>query len=188
VTERDLLLSQLAKKYPEDEKLWQETYDKYGKVGTLALFRQKNADRNRGELNCQFIKWILSREDEFCQEIKKYMTDENGKVMISDQKVKFTLYGMLYVILKWEGCYVRGKGKRNAPNEISYNKFCSKELFDLQGRLKSKNVRKTLANLLYSHNYLLNENNNRLHGPTKELESVFKFIHAEITKYIDKER
>lgn len=188
MTEQELLLSQLAQRYPEDKELWQGYMNKYGVKGTLTRLRQKNADRNRGELNCQFIMWIQSREEEFCQEIKKNQTDEKGKVKISDQKAKFTFYGMLYVILVWNGCYVRGKGRRNAPNEISYNKFCSKELFDLQGRLKSKNVRKTLANLLYSHNYLLNENNNRLHGPTKELESVFKFIHAEITKYIDKER
>ena len=186
MTEQEMLEVQLAAKYPEDKELWQGYMNKYGVKGTLTRLRQKNADRNRGELNCQFIMWIQSREEEFCQEIKKNQTDEKGKVKISDQKAKFTFYGMLYVILVWDGCYVRGKGRRNAPNEISYNKFCSKELFNLEGRFNSNNVRKTLVKYS-SFDYLLDEDDSHLHYPEKELKPVFNFIQDEIVKHIDEE-
>lgn len=192
MTEQELLFLQLAKIYPEDERLWQDSYDKYGMVGTLALFRRKNADRNRGELNCQFIEWILEKEEEYFKKIKGCLADSDMGLKLGNQKVKFTYYGFIYVILKWEGCYVRGKGKRNAPNEISYSKFCCKELLNLQDRLNSNNVRKTLANPVYSHNYLLdfafqkpNEGNNHLPKPMKKLEPVFKELLHDVENYIN---
>ena len=57
--------------------------------------------------------------------------------------------------LKWEGCYVKGKGKQEALNDISYQKYVGEELLNLENRLKSKNVRKTLAGVQYSYNYYL---------------------------------
>ena len=40
---------------------------------------------------------------------------------------------MVYTILKWEGCYVKGKGKLQALNEISYKKYVGEDLLNFIG-------------------------------------------------------
>lgn len=139
----------------------------------LHCLRRENADRNRGELNCQFIDWIINNEKLFIEKISDIYK-------VGNQKVKYTYYGMIYTILEWEGCYVRGRGKSEAPNKISYRDYCGKYL-KLTDRFKSNNVRKTLAEK-YSHNYYLDiarRENSEVINRTSifyKLESVFAEI------------
>ena len=186
MTELDLLSLQLAKNYPEDKALWHDSMIKYGVNGTLDLLRKYNAGRNRGELNCQFIEWIISREEFFMGKIKDCLADSNLGLKIGNQKVKFTYYGMVFTILKWEGCYVRGGNKRNVPNRISYQRFCG-DMLNLKDRLNSGNVRKTIANPMYSYNYYLDiaseaagEKGNTIPDYALSLRPVFKELSDEI--------
>ena len=176
-----MLEVQLAAKYPEDKKLWQDSLNKYGVKGTLDRLRKKNADNKIGELDCQFIEWIKEKEVDFSNEIRKHLTDSNLGLKIGNQKVKFTYYGMVFTILKWEGCYVRGGNKRNVPNRISYQRFCGDKLLNLKDRLNSGNVRKTIANPMYSYNYYLDiaseaagEKGNTIPDYALSLRPVFK--------------
>ena len=146
MTEREFVVMQLEKKSCPEKPLSQGSMENLGVKEMLQLLRRCNADRNRGELNCRFIEWILEKEFFFCEKISNIYK-------VGNQKVKFTYYGMIYTILKWEGCYVKGKGKLKALNEISYQKYVGEELLNLENRLESKNVRKTLAGVRYSLNY-----------------------------------
>lgn len=146
MTEREFVVMQLEKKSCPEKPLSQGSMENLGVKEMLQLLRRCNADRNRGELNCRFIEWILEKEKFFCEKISNIYK-------VGNQKVKFTYYGMIYTILKWEGCYVKGKGKLKALNEISYQKYVGEELLNLENRLESKNVRKTLASVRYSLNY-----------------------------------
>ena len=72
---------------------------------------------------------------------------------------------------------MRGKGKKQTPNEISYREFCG-ELLNLTDRLKSNNVRKTLATPVYSVNYpkdiIRKKNGEKFKQPYKgKLETVY---------------
>lgn len=137
---------QLEQKSCPEKPLSQGSMENLGVKEMLQQLRRYNADRNRGELNCRFIEWILEKEKFFCEQISNIYK-------VGNQKVKFTYYGMVYTILKWEGCYVKGKGKLRALNEISYQKYVGEKLLNLENRLESKNVRKTLAGVQYSYNY-----------------------------------
>jgi len=152
VTEREYVRMQVAGgKYPENQgknpqKLAADSLDNMGVTELLKLVRQYNADRNRGELNYQFIEWIKQNETRYSAKIADVFK-------IGNRAVQFTYYGMIYTILKWEGCYVKGDGKHKAPNHISYDAYCG-ELLNLTRRFDSGNVRKTLKKN-YSHNYYL---------------------------------
>lgn len=183
-----MLEVQLAAKYPEDKKLWQDSLNKYGVKGTLDRLRKKNADNKIGELDCQFIEWIKEKEVDFSNEIRKHLTDSSTGLNIGNQKVKFTYYGMIYTILTWEGCYVRGKNKQNAPNMISCQRFCS-ELLNLKDRLNSGNVRKTIVSQTYSYNYYIDiaseeagGKGNHLPDYAQSLRPVFKDLVHEIKR------
>lgn len=186
MTEQELLEVQLAAKYPEDKELWQDSLNKYGVKGTLDRLRKKNADNKIGELDCQFIGWIKEKEVDFSNEIRKHLADSSTGLNIGNQKVKFTYYGMIFTILTWEGCYVRGKNKQNAPNRISCQRFCDK-LLNLKDRLNSGNVRKTIASQTYSYNYYLDiaseeagGKDNRIPDYAQSLRPVFKDLAHEI--------
>ena len=63
VTDREFVMLQLEKKScPENEPLSQGSMENLGVKEMLQLLRRYNADRNRGELNCRFIEWILEKE------------------------------------------------------------------------------------------------------------------------------
>ncbi len=178
MTEQEVLGLQLAAKYPEDKELWQDSLNKYGVNGTLDRLRKKNADWGRGALDHRFIEWIKKRENE-------YYTEKIG-ILIKKGKLisKRTLYGMVYKILEWEGCYVRGKSGK--PNRISYQKFCSKEMFNLEDEL-SNNCRKVLAQKNYSYNYyrdleLKQGESNREPKSKYDLWLVFKELREDIIK------
>lgn len=180
MTEQELLLSQLAEKYPEEEKLWQDYLNKYGVMETLTRLRQKNADGGRGALDHRFIEWIKKRE-------KEYYTEKIGILLRKGKLIsKRTLYGMVYKILEWEGCYVRGKSGK--PNRISYQKFCSKDMFNLKDEFNnSNNCRKVLAQKNYSYNYYLDlklksGENNREPKSKYDLWLVFKELREDIIK------
>lgn len=108
------------------------------------ILRKYNAGRNRGELNCQFKEWIINNEAVYSAKIADIYK-------VGYHKVQLAYYGMVFTILKWTGCY--HLGKRGLPLIISLDRYC-KEL-NLNKRLKSNNVRKTLANPFYGHNYLI---------------------------------
>ena len=118
--------------------------------------------------------------------IKDCLADSNLGLKIGNQKVKFTYYGMVFTILKWEGCYVKGGNKRHAPNRISYQRFCG-DMLNLKDRLNSGNVRKTIANPMYSYNYYLDiaseeagEKGNTIPDYAQSLRPVFKKLSDEI--------
>ena len=177
VNERKLIKLQLEQCCPEDKSLSQGSMENLGVKELLQLLRRHNADRNRGELNYRFIEWILNNEHIYCEKISNIYK-------VGNQKVKFTYYGMVFTILKWEGCYVKGKGKQEALNDISYQKYVGEELLNLENRLKSKNVRKTLAGVQYSYNYYLIKDDSddpfRDDRIYKELKPIFTEIIAAI--------
>lgn len=186
MTEQEVLGLQLAAKYPEDKELWQDSLNKYGVNGTLDRLRKKNADNKIGELDCQFIEWIKDKEVDFINEIRKHLADSSTGLNIGNKKIKFTYYGMIFTILTWEGCYVMGKNKQNAPNRISCQKFCD-VLLNLKDRLNSGNVRKTIASQTYSYNYYLDiaseeagRKDNHLPDYAQSLRPVFKNLVHEI--------
>ena len=164
--------------HPE-QPLAQSSIDDMGVKEMLRLLRQYNADRNRGELNRRFMEWILESEEKYSKEISNIK-------MYGNIKNKFTYYGMIFTILKWEGCFVRGNGKQHAPNEITYNMFCGEKLLNLTDRLRSNNVRKTLATSFYSYNYskdlFVEEKGGKINVNSKyyKLMPVFKMIAHEI--------
>ena len=108
------------------------------------LLRKYNADRNRGELNCQFKEWIIEKEAEYTAKIANIYK-------VGNHKVQLAYYGMVYTILKWTGCYLLGK--KSSPIGISHNRYCTE--LSITDRLKSNNVRKALADCFYGHNYFL---------------------------------
>ena len=76
---------------------------------------------------------------------------------------------------------MRGGNKRNVPNRISYQRFCGDKLLNLKDRLNSGNVRKTIANPMYSYNYYLDiaseaagEKGNTIPDYALSLRPVFK--------------
>ena len=148
MTDREFTIKWFVQNHPEEKELVQSFMDK-GVKEILRLIRIFNASRNRGELNSQFIEWILEQEKIYHEQIRNV-------IKLDDQKVRFTYFSMIFTILTWEGCYIRGKGKKHAPNIISYSKFCGSLVLNLQDRLESGNVRKALAAGVYSINYLKN--------------------------------
>ena len=69
MTEREYLVVQLAKVDPEDKSLSQDSLINMGVKEMRILLRKYNADRNRGELNCQFKEWIIEKEAEYTAKI-----------------------------------------------------------------------------------------------------------------------
>lgn len=178
MTNREFLIEWFSLNHPEESELVQSFMDK-GVNEILCLIRKYNFGRNHGELDCRFIKWILDHEKVYHEEIRNILK-------IGDTKVQFTYFGMIFTILKWEGCYVRGKGKKQTPNEISYREFCG-ELLNLTDRLKSNNVRKTLATPVYSVNYpkdiIRKKNGEKFKQPYKgKLETVYLKILYDMRK------
>ena len=137
--------AQLAK-YPEENAFSQDSLNNVNEESLLKILRIRNAGRNRGELNDQFQEWILNNEAKYIQKI-------SGIFIVGTHKVKLTYYGMIYTILEWRGCFLRGS--RGMPNRISRSKFCS--YLNLEVKLKSKNIRKVLADEFYGYNYLVND-------------------------------
>lgn len=144
----------------------------------LVLLRKYNADRKRGELNCQFKEWICVQEAVFTAKIADFYK-------VGKHKQQLAYYGMVYTILKWTGCYLLGK--KSSPIGITHNRYC--EELCLTDRLESNNVRKTLAKAFYSDKYFLRiatkENNGSVDRTSPELEAlepVFKELYDEIIK------
>lgn len=144
----------------------------------LVLLRKYNADRKRGELNCQFKEWICGQEAVFTAKIADIYK-------VGKHKQQLAYYGMVYTILKWTGCYLLGK--KSSPIGITHNRYC--EELCLTDRLESNNVRKALAKAFYSDKYFLRiaakENNGSVERTSPELEDlepVFKELYDEIIK------
>ena len=176
MTEREYLVVQLAKVDPEDKSLSQDSLINMGVKEMRILLRKYNADRNRGELNCQFKEWIIEKEAEYTAKIANIYK-------VGNHKVQLAYYGMIYTILYHAGCYL--KGKNSNPIFISRDRYC--EELNLVDRLGSQNVRKTIANSFYGHNYVLviaaRENGEKVRGydPTlTKLEPIFKELANEV--------
>ena len=179
MSEREFLVLQLAKVYPEDKTLSQGSLTNMGVTEMLVLLRKYNADRKRGELNCQFKEWICGQEAVFTAKIADFYK-------VGKHKQQLAYYGMVYTILKWTGCYLLGK--KSSPIGITHNRYC--EELCLTDRLKSNNARKALADNFYGHNYFLSieskANNERVVGTSPELDalgSVFKELNNDIRQY-----
>ena len=138
------MVVQLAKVDPEDKSLSQDSLINMGVKEMRILLRKYNADRNRGELNCQFKEWIIEKEAEYTAKIANIYK-------VGNHKVQLAYYGMVYTILEWTGCYLLGK--KSSPIGITRNRYCTE--LSITDRLKSKNVRKALADYFYGHNYIL---------------------------------
>lgn len=146
-------------------------------VKELSKYTRKcNAVRNRGELNEQLREWILETEVVFHKKIANIYK-------VGRHKVQLAYYGMMYTILYHAGCYL--KGKNSNPIFISRDRYC--EELNLVDRLGSQNVRKTIANSFYGHNYVLviaaRENGEEVRGydPTlTQLEQIFKELANEV--------
>lgn len=177
MTERKLWELQVAKYYPEDKKLATNSLENMGVREIREYLRKCNAARNRGELNAQFSGWIVNNE-------YKYTTKIFNIYRVGNHKIKLTYYGMIYTILEYAGCYLRGKS--STPIGITHNKYCT--LLNLQYRLNSNNVRKAIADDFYGHNYLLAiaKRKNGVKQCTSpilmQLESVFSELFYEIEK------
>lgn len=193
MTEQECLLLFLKQQYPikqeYKQKSWEDTLKDYGVKGALDRLRKKNAGENIGELNGQFIEWILRQEIVYSEKIKQRFTDSVMGLKIGNKKIKFTYYGMVFTILTWEGCYLRGKSKCNAPNRISIQKFCGDKLLNLNGKFKSDNVRKTIVNpeSMYIYNYYLciaseetGEKSNLIPDYARILCPIFKELRNEV--------
>lgn len=135
---------QVAWNHPEDKKLATNSLENMGVKELHQYLRKCNADRNRGELNEQFSEWILSNEQFYCSKISNIYK-------VGYHKVQLAYYGMIYTILDYAGCYLIGTSSN--PIGITRNRYC-KEL-KLINRLQSNNVRKTIADDFYGHNYVL---------------------------------
>lgn len=161
---------------PEDKSLSQGSLDNMSVTEMRILLRKYNAGRNRAELNCQFKEWIINKEAKFTKKISNF--DEVG----NHHKVKLVYYGMVFTILENAGCYL--KGKSSNPIGITRNRYCIE--LKLEDRLKSRNVRKAIANGIYSHNYMLaiaeRENGEKHPGYDllKKLEPIFTEISDEL--------
>lgn len=168
---------QLAKMYPEDKSLSQDSLENLGVKEMHIRLRQCNAARNYGEFNEQFQEWILDNEQNYSKKISDIYK-------VGNHKVKLAYYGMVYTIITYTGCYL--KGKNSSPIDISRTKYC--ELLKLNERLSSKNVRKTIKNAFYSHNYYLaiaecKEARGKSQAPVlTQLEPIFEEIANEIRK------
>lgn len=135
---------QLAKINPEEKALSQDSLESMGVKELRNILRQCNAARNYGVFNEQFREWILNNESLYVGRISDILK-------IGTHKVQLMYYAMIYTILDSTGCYLRGKS--SSPIGISRSKYC--ELLNLENRLKSKNIRKTIANDFYGHNFML---------------------------------
>ena len=167
---------QAAKYDPEDKKLAAVSLENMGVKELREYSRKCNAVRNRGELNEQFREWIIEREEVFNEKIANIYK-------VGNHKVQLAYYGMMYTILYHAGCYL--KGKNSNPIFISCDRYC-KEL-NLVDRLGSQNVRKTIADPFYGHNYVLviaaRENGEKVRGydPTlTQLEQIYKELANEV--------
>lgn len=145
MTERELLCLQLAKYYPEDESLSQDSLESMGVNELRRKLRKCHAALHLGELNVQFREWIVANEKEYCDKIQDVLKRSGN------HKVKLTYYGIIYNILEHMGCYL--KGKNGNPIGITRVKYC--KLLNLSNRLRSNNVRKAIATAFYNHNYMM---------------------------------
>ena len=167
---------QAAKYDPEDKKLAAVSLESMGVKELREYSRKCNAARNRGELNEQFREWIIGTEELYHEKIANIYK-------VGNHKVQLAYYGMIYTILYHAGCYL--KGKNSNPIFISRDRYC--EELNLVDRLGSQNVRKTIANSFYGHNYVLviaaRENGEKVRGydPTlTKLEPIFKELANEV--------
>lgn len=174
MSERDLVL-QLAKNIPEDKSLSQDSLENMGVKELHNLIRKCNAARNQGELNEQSSEWLVELESRFHKKIADVLKVGNHKVQLS-------FFSMVYTILNYVGCYV--KGKNSNPIGITRVKYCS--LLKLKDRLKSNNVRKTIASEFYAHDHMLTiarrmrgEKVN-VHPTLKRLEPIYEEIAYDI--------
>ncbi len=142
--------------------------------------RKCNAARNKGELNEQFSEWIVELEKKFHKKIADILK-------VGNHKVQLTYYGMIYTILVYAGCYLTGKN--SSPIGITRTKYCS--LLKLEERLKSNNIRKTIAKNFYAHDYMItiarrkkNQNVPNLGNDLIQLEPIFEDIDNEVRRYL----
>ena len=177
MTERELRMRQVAKYYPKDRKNAPHSIDNMGVKEIRDYLRKCNAARNRRELNEQFKEWIVEKEINFRLKIANIYK-------VGNHKVQLVYFGMIYTILDYAGCYL--KGKRDNPIGITHNRFCSE--FKLQDRLKSGNVRKAIAKDIYGHNYVLaiaereNGEKHKIDPLLVQLEPIFIEIANEIKR------
>lgn len=165
----------LARINPE-KPLRQDCLDNMGAKELHRLLRQWNADRNIGEFNDQFRQWI------FCIE-KRYKKKIADIFQVGMHKVELAFYGMFFTAIKYQGAYLIGKNA--TPVSISCSRYC--ELLLLEERLGSKNVRKSIVNNYYGHDYVraieTRKNNETPFNwdPTlKKLETVFEELDNEM--------
>lgn len=138
--------------------------------------RKCNAAQNRGEFSEQLQEWILNKEPQYREEISGILKEGNHKVLLA-------YYGMVYTILEYTGCYL--KGKNSSPICITRSKYCS--CLKLEERLKSKNVRKAIAGNFYGHKYHITiasrKNGDKVVGvdsKLKDMEPIFEKLANEI--------
>lgn len=168
---------QVARYHPEDKKLATNSLENMGVKEIREYLRQCNAARNRGELNEQFREWILDKEQFFSNKIANIYK-------VGNHKVQLAYFGMIYTILEYAGCYL--KGKSSSPIGITRNRYCSE--LKLKDRLKSGNVRKAIADDFYGHNYVLaiaereNGEKRRTDPILLQLEPIFLEIAYEVKK------
>jgi len=168
---------QVARYHPEDKKLATNSLENMGVKEIREYLRQCNAARNRGELNEQFREWILDKEQFFSNKIANIYK-------VGNHKVQLAYFGMIYTILEYAGCYLRGKN--SSPIGITRNRYCSE--LKLKDRLKSGNVRKAIADDFYGHNYVLaiaereNGEKRRTDPILLQLELIFLEIAYEVKK------
>lgn len=153
---------------PEDKSLSHDSLKNMGVKELLILLRKYNADRNHGELNCQFKEWIIKKEAVYTAKIADIYK-------VGKHKVQLTYFGMIYTILMWSGCYLFGK--KSTPIGITRSRYCDE--LQLANRLKSNNVRKALADPFYAHDYFVEANVN-IDPVLVALEPVFRSLTKEV--------
>lgn len=174
MTERDILLMQVENN-PEDKKLATNCLENMGVKELRDYLRKCNAARSVGEFNEQFWKWIITNETKYSKQI-------SAVLQYGNHKIKLAYYGMVYTILGYMGCYIRGKN--SSPIGITRSKYCS--CLNLGERLGSNNVRKAIANNFYAHDYFLTiESFNNGEKPLvatelRNMEPIFKELSNEI--------
>ena len=185
MTEREFLKELVAvesdENNQEDKKLATDFLDNLGVKELLSALRKKNATCHRGEFSQSLRELIITKEEYYHNEIA-------NTLKVGNHKVRLTYYGIVYNILKYKGCYL--KGKNSSPIGITYKKYCG--LLQLEDRLKSNNVRKTIANDVYSQNYLLTsaerEKGKKVSGDTpmlRNLENITKRIAYDIEQHFN---
>ena len=177
MTERRYFEGRLAA-YPEDKSLAQESIDNMSAHQLKRMLQTRNAENKKCELDSNTIGWIHETEGKFHEKIY-------GIYKTGNHKIKLTYYGMVYTILYYRGCYV--KGKNGTPIDISHARYCS--LLCLDERLGSKNVRKAIANPnSYGHNYELTIVSNREKKEKKDLGLLTRLekIYEELTKEVER--